>query len=99
MSLHTLSVAEMSAALSRREVSAKELAQHFLDRISASNPALNAYVTITAERALADARAADEAIAAGTAGPLTGIPVAQKDIFCTDGIRTTCGSRMLDNFV
>ncbi len=99
MSLHTLSVAEMSAALGRREVSARELAQHFLDRISVSNPALNAYVTITAERALADARAADEAIAAGTAGPLTGIPVAQKDIFCTDGIRTTCGSRMLDNFV
>ncbi len=99
MSLHTLSVAELSAGLARREYSSVDLTQHFLDRISASNPALNAYVTITAERALADARAADQALAAGTAGVLTGIPVAQKDIFCTDGIRTTCGSRMLDNFV
>ena len=99
MSLHTLSVAELSASLARREFSSVELTQHFLDRISSSNPALNAYITITAERAWADARAADQAIAAGTAGALTGIPVAQKDIFCTDGIRTTCGSRMLDNFI
>lgn len=99
MSLHTLSIAELSAGLARKDYSAVELAQHFLDRISSSNPALNAYITVTAERALADARAADAALAAGTAGRLTGIPVAQKDIFCTDGIRTTCGSRMLDNFI
>jgi aspartyl-tRNA(Asn)/glutamyl-tRNA(Gln) amidotransferase subunit A len=99
VSLHTLSIAELSAGLARKDYSAVELAQHFLDRISSSNPALNAYITVTAERALADARAADAALAAGTAGRLTGIPVAQKDIFCTDGIRTTCGSRMLDNFI
>ena len=99
MSLHTLSIAELSAGLARKDYSAVELAHHFLDRISSSNPALNAYITVTAERALADARAADAALAAGTAGRLTGIPVAQKDIFCTDGIRTTCGSRMLDNFI
>jgi len=99
VSLHTLSIAELSAGLARKDYSAVELAHHFLDRISSSNPALNAYITVTAERALADARAADAALAAGTAGRLTGIPVAQKDIFCTDGIRTTCGSRMLDNFI
>jgi aspartyl-tRNA(Asn)/glutamyl-tRNA(Gln) amidotransferase subunit A len=99
VSLHTLSIAELSAGLARKDYSAVEVAQHFLDRISSSNPALNAYITVTAERALADARAADAARAAGMAGRLTGIPVAQKDIFCTDGIRTTCGSRMLDNFI
>jgi aspartyl-tRNA(Asn)/glutamyl-tRNA(Gln) amidotransferase subunit A len=99
VSLHTLSVAELSAGLARKDYSAVELAQHFLDRISVSNPALNAYITVTAERAMADARAADAARASGTAGPLTGIPVAQKDIFCTDRIRTTCASRMLDNFI
>lgn len=99
MSLHTLSVAELSAGLARKDYSAVELAQHFLARISASNPALNAYITVTADRALADAAAADAALANGTSGPLTGIPVAQKDIFCTDGIRTSCASRMLDNFI
>jgi aspartyl-tRNA(Asn)/glutamyl-tRNA(Gln) amidotransferase subunit A len=99
VSLHTLSVAELSAGLARKDFSAVELAQHFLDRIAASNPALNAYVTVTAERALADAHAADATRAAGRAGPLTGVPIAHKDIFCTDGVRTACGSRMLDNFV
>jgi aspartyl-tRNA(Asn)/glutamyl-tRNA(Gln) amidotransferase subunit A len=99
VSLHTLSVAELSAGLARKDFSAVEVAQHFLDRIAASNPALNAYVTVTAERALADAHSADAARAAGRAGPLTGVPIAHKDIFCTDGVRTACGSRMLDNFI
>jgi aspartyl-tRNA(Asn)/glutamyl-tRNA(Gln) amidotransferase subunit A len=99
VSLHTLSVADLSAGLARKDYSSAELTQHFLDRISSSNPALNGFITITAERALGEARAADQAIAAGTAGVLTGIPIAHKDIFCADGVRTTCGSRMLDNFI
>ena len=99
MTLHTRSVAELAAGLAAKEFSAVELTQHYLARIEAANPALNAFVTITPERALADARKADAARAAGRAGPLTGVPLAHKDIFCTDGIRTSCGSRMLDNFI
>ena len=99
MTLHTRSVAELAAGLARKEFSAVELAQHFLARIERCNPALNAFVTVTPERAIAAARAADEARARGAAGPLTGVPLAHKDIFCTDGVRTSCGSKMLDNFV
>jgi aspartyl-tRNA(Asn)/glutamyl-tRNA(Gln) amidotransferase subunit A len=99
VTLHTRSVAELAAGLAAKEFSAVELTQHYLARIEAANPALNAFVTITPERALADARKADAARAAGRAGPLTGVPLAHKDIFCTDGIRTSCGSRMLDNFI
>ncbi len=99
MTLHTRSVAELAAGLERREYSAVELARHFLARIESANAALNAYVTVTPERALADAQAADETRARGAAGPLTGVPLAHKDIFCTDGVRTSCGSKMLDNFI
>ncbi|HEB77912.1 MAG TPA: Asp-tRNA(Asn)/Glu-tRNA(Gln) amidotransferase subunit GatA [Methylothermaceae bacterium] len=96
--MHTKTLAELAQGLKKREFSSRELTQHFLDRIQRHNGALNAFVTVTQERALADAGAADALLAEGGGGPLTGIPVAQKDIFCTDGIRTTCGSRMLDNF-
>jgi len=99
MSLHTLSVAELAAGLRSKQFSATELARHFIARSEAHNGLLNGYITLTPERALADAAAADARLASGQAGPLTGIPLAQKDIFCTDGIRTTCGSRMLKNFV
>ncbi len=99
MSLHTLSVAELATGLQSKQYSAVELARYFLARVEAANPALNAFLTVTAERALADAARADAARAAGTAGPLTGVPVAHKDIFCTDGIKTSCGSRILDNFI
>ena len=99
MSLHTLSVVELATGLRQKQFSATELARHFIARSEAHNGLLNGYITLTPERALADAAVADARLASGQAGPLNGIPLAQKDIFCTDGIRTTCGSRMLKNFV
>jgi aspartyl-tRNA(Asn)/glutamyl-tRNA(Gln) amidotransferase subunit A len=99
MSLHTLTVAELAAGLRARRFSSLDLTLHFLGRIERLAPQLNAFVTVTADRALADARAADEQLARGEGGPLTGVPVAHKDIFCTDGILTTCASKMLSNFV
>ncbi|HEX7373672.1 MAG TPA: Asp-tRNA(Asn)/Glu-tRNA(Gln) amidotransferase subunit GatA [Steroidobacteraceae bacterium] len=99
MSLHTLTVAELAAGLKARRFSSLELTLHYLDRIERLGPQLNAFVTVTADRALADARSADERIGRGEGGPLTGVPIAHKDIFCTDGILTTCSSRMLSNFV
>jgi aspartyl-tRNA(Asn)/glutamyl-tRNA(Gln) amidotransferase subunit A len=99
MSLHTQTVAEISSSLRARRYSSVELTQHLLERIERLGKELNAFVTVTRERALADAAAADRAISRGEGGPLTGVPIAHKDIFCTDGILTTCGSRMLSNFV
>jgi aspartyl-tRNA(Asn)/glutamyl-tRNA(Gln) amidotransferase subunit A len=93
------SVSALAAQLAAKQVSSRELAQAYLDRIAALNPTLNAFVTVDPEKTLAEAAAADALIAAGKAGPLTGIPVAHKDIFCTDGWLTTCGSKMLANFV
>ncbi len=99
MSLHTLTVAELAAGLAARQFSSLDLTLHFLGRIERLGPTLNAFVTVTAERALEDARRADEARGRGEAGPLTGVPIVHKDIFCTDGILTTCSSKMLSNFV
>ena len=99
------SLRELSAALAARKISAVELATLFLDRIDKLNPALNAFITIDREQTLAQARAAEARVPKGTqsagAGntPLAGIPLAHKDIFCTRGWRTSCGSRMLENFV
>src|SRR6266576_475318 len=93
------SLKELSAALARKKISSAELTKLFLDRTSKLNGALNAFITVDAEKSLAQARAADERIAKGDAMPLTGIPVAHKDIFVTKGWRTTCGSKMLSNFV
>jgi aspartyl-tRNA(Asn)/glutamyl-tRNA(Gln) amidotransferase subunit A len=92
-------VAELSAALASGEFSSVELTQAYLDRIERHNATLNAYITVCAESALAQARAADAARAAGANNPLLGIPIAHKDIFCTEGVLTTCGSKMLHNFV
>src|SRR5260221_8215256 len=97
--LHNLSVGELAERLRLRELSSVELTRHFLGRIERLNPALNALITLTAEQALLAAAAADRRRAAGEKGPLLGIPLIHKDIFCTDGVRTSCGSRMLDNFV
>ncbi|MCK6389984.1 MAG: Asp-tRNA(Asn)/Glu-tRNA(Gln) amidotransferase subunit GatA [Azonexus sp.] len=93
------SLKALSAALASRQISSVELSTLFLDRIDRLNPEINAFVTVDREKTLAMARAADARIAAGNAGPLTGIPIAQKDIFCAEGWLTTCGSRMLSNFV
>src|SRR6266404_79093 len=97
--LHTLSIGELGRSLSSGEISSVELTRLFLARIERLNPALNALITLTAEQALLAAAAADRRRAAGEKGPLLGIPLIHKDIFCTDGVRTSCGSRMLDNFV
>ncbi len=97
--MHELTLAELSAALARGEVTSAELARLFLARIERLDPALNSFVTVTAERALREAEAADAGRRRGAAGPLTGIPMAHKDIFCTEGVKTSCGSKMLDNFV
>lgn len=92
-------IAELSSALAAREVSSVELTQDRLDRIAALDGKLNAFITVDARGALAQAKAADEARALGRAGPLTGIPIAHKDVLMTAGLATTCGSRMLENFV
>jgi len=97
--LHQHTLMELSAALGRGEFSSEELTRACLERIAARDGELNSFITVTAEEALSAARAADRRIQTGEAGPLTGIPFAHKDIFCTAGVRTSCGSRMLDNFV
>ena len=97
--MHKKSLAELSALLKSGETSSVELTRYFLNRINTLNSDLNAFVTVTETQAMAAAEAADKIIAAGEAGALTGIPLAQKDIFCTEGVRTACGSKMLDNFV
>lgn len=97
--MHNKTIAELSKSLHSKEFSSKELTQHFLDRIKQHDKTLNSFITITEEQALKQAENADKKIAAGNAHPLTGIPIAQKDIFCTRDIKTTCGSRMLDNFI
>jgi aspartyl-tRNA(Asn)/glutamyl-tRNA(Gln) amidotransferase subunit A len=91
-------VAALAAALRRKEVSSVELTRAFLERINKYKD-LNAFITLQPERSLAQARAADTRIAKGEVGALTGIPIAQKDIFCADGWLTTCGSKILSNFV
>ncbi|MCX8145242.1 MAG: Asp-tRNA(Asn)/Glu-tRNA(Gln) amidotransferase subunit GatA [Azovibrio sp.] len=93
------SLKELAAALAAKSISSVELTRLYLDRIARLNPELNAFITVDEEKSLAAARAADARIAAGQAGPLTGIPIAQKDIFCAEGWRTTCASKMLENFV
>ena len=93
------SLRELSAALAQKKISSVELSTLFLERIERLNPTLNAFISVDRDKTLAQARRADAAIAAGGAGALAGIPLAHKDIFCTEGWATTCGSKMLANFV
>ena len=97
--LHRLSIREMTEGLKTAQFSSRELTQHYLDRIAKIDDRVQSYVTVTPEQALAQADAADGLLKSGTAGLLTGVPIAHKDIFCTQGIKTTAGSKMLDNFV
>jgi aspartyl-tRNA(Asn)/glutamyl-tRNA(Gln) amidotransferase subunit A len=97
--IYSKTLAELAAGLRNKELSSVQLTKLYLDRIEASQPTLNAFVSVTRDAALAAASEADRALAAGRGGALAGIPIAHKDIFCTAGVRTTCGSRMLDNFV
>ena len=92
-------VAEIAVALNAGDISSVELTQTYLDRITQFNGELNAYITVCADSALRQAKTADEKRAKGSNSPLLGVPLAHKDIFCTNGVTTTCGSRMLHNFV
>ncbi len=94
-----LSLTQMAQGLAERKFSSLELTQAFLQRTQALNPKLNAFITLTEQQALEAAKAADNQLASGNATPLTGIPIAHKDLFCTQGIKTTCASKMLDNFI
>ncbi|WP_286237274.1 Asp-tRNA(Asn)/Glu-tRNA(Gln) amidotransferase subunit GatA [Neptuniibacter halophilus] len=92
-------LAELAQGLKSGEFSSVELTQAYLNRIKAEDSKYNSYITLTEEQALTQAKAADEAIASGSAGVFTGLPIAHKDIFCTQGVRTSCASKMLDNFI
>ncbi|MDO5050137.1 MAG: Asp-tRNA(Asn)/Glu-tRNA(Gln) amidotransferase subunit GatA [Moraxella equi] len=96
---HTLSVREIADGLHAKQFSSVELTQHFLDRINAHDKAVNSFVTVTADLALEQARLADDLRAKGDTRPLLGVPMAHKDNLCTQGVLTTCGSKMLSNFV
>ena len=97
--MHNITIAELVAGLRSKTFTSVELTQHFLARIANLNADYNAVITVTAEQALAAAAAADKRLAAGNAPALCGVPMLHKDIFCTNGVRTSCGSKMLDNFV
>lgn len=97
--MHQQTLAQHAQALAKGEYSARELTQHYLQRIEQLDPQLNSFISVTAEQALAQADAADVARQAGTASPLAGLPLAHQDVFCSQGTRTSCGSKMLDNFV
>ncbi len=97
--MHNKSLSELSASLHSGEFSSVELTQHYLDRINAHNNNLNAFITVCDDRALEQAKMADQQLQQKNAGILTGIPLAHKDIFCTQGVLTSCASKMLSNFI
>ena len=97
--MHSKTIVELASGLKKGDFSSEELTKSYLERIKKYDTDLNCFITVSEELALTQARAADEVIAQGNATALTGIPFAQKDIFCTNGVKTTCGSKMLDNFI
>ena len=97
--MHNYTIAELVKGLQSKQFSSVELTQHFLARISQFNDQYNAVITVTADQALQAAQLADQRLAMGSAPALCGVPLLHKDIFCTKGVRTSCGSKMLDNFI
>lgn len=97
--LHQLTLAEVARGLADKQFSAEELTRALLSRIEQLDPQLNSFISVTAEQAVAQAKAADQRRADGESGALLGAPIAHKDLFCTRGVRTSCGSKILDNFV
>ena len=97
--MYEKTLTQLAAALKSGEFSSRELTAHYLQRIEKADGKLNSFISVTAEQALKHAEIADNARAAGTAGPLVGIPLALKDIFCTRDVKTSCGSKMLDSFI
>lgn len=93
------SISKLSQSLANKEFSSTELTQYYLERIKKHNPTLNAFITVTETHALHQAKLADQRLKSGEGHALTGIPIAHKDLFCTKNIRTSCGSKMLDNFI
>ncbi len=99
MTIYDLSLVELRTKLDNKEFSAVEVTKAYLERIAETNPDLNTFITICNETAIAEAEAADQVIASGSAGALTGLPIAAKDIFNTAGLRTTCASKILDGYI
>ena len=97
--MHNKSIRELVDGLNKKEFSSVELTRHYLNRIRQLDPHYNSYISVCEDSALAEAEASDRKIARGESSRLTGIPIAHKDLFCTKGIRTSCGSKMLDNFI
>jgi len=97
--MHNKTIAAQASSLRDGDFTSRELTRHYLERIERLDPGLNCFVTLAAGPALEAAERADARLRAGEAGPVTGIPIAHKDIFCTAGLKTSCGSRMLDNFI
>ena len=97
--MYRKTIKELSNALQNKEFSSEELVSSYLDRCDSYNTDLNCFISLMPEKAIAQAKSADKKIQMGDSGPLTGVPLAHKDIFCTNGTKTSCGSKMLDNFI
>ena len=97
--MHQLTLAEISKALAAKQFSVRELTTHLLSRIEQLDPQVNSFITVTQKSALQQADAADELRSSGINAPLLGVPLAHKDLFCTEGVRTSCASKTLDNFI